>query len=91
MLAFLAVECGWDKDFIAEHFTVEQIARYYELIQKQKIQEIKIRTISMYHAVAYAFGSMKKDGLMQFFDMLDGKKEDPVEALKKAGIPVEEG
>jgi len=92
---FLASECGWDHDFILDHLTWAQLKVYYELINKKKLQELKMRTIAMLNAVAYAYGSMKKDPFMMFMNTLDppGAVKDggpAFDKMKIEGFPVEE-
>jgi len=92
---FLACECGWDHDFILDHLTWAQLKVYYELINKKKLQELKIRTIATFNAVAYAYGSMKKEAFMRFIDKLDPpgivKDGGPAfDKMRQDGFPVEE-
>ena len=95
MIVFLASECGWDHDFILDHLTWTQLRTYYELINKKKLRELKIKTIAMFNAVAYSYGSMKKEAFMKFIDKLDPPKitkdgTAAFENMKDAGFPVEE-
>lgn len=88
----MARECGWTKDYIADNLTVEQIKLYYELIQGQKLDEVKLNAMATMQAVAVAFGSIKMKDFKKFLDKLDFKaeKKDPVDAMKQAGLPVED-
>jgi hypothetical protein len=88
----LARECGWTKDYIADNLTVEQIKLYYEKIQNQKLDEVKLNAMATMNAVAVAFGSIKFEKFKEFLDKLDFKaeKKDPIDEMKKAGLPVED-
>ena len=72
----MAKECGWTKDYIADIFTLTQIRRYYEIIYKEKLQDLKLQTISMAYATSRAFGGMKKDDFKKYLDSLDLKPVD---------------
>lgn len=72
----MAKECGWSKDFIAENFTLTQIQKYYEVIYKEKLQDLKLQTISMSYATARGFGGMKKEDFKKYLDSLDLKPVD---------------
>ncbi len=78
----MAKECGWSKDFIAENFTLEQIQRYYEIIYKEKLSELKLQTISMAYASSRAFGGMKEKDFKKYLDSLDLK---PININKSLG------
>lgn len=89
----MACECGWNKDFIVDNLTAEQIKRYCKIIQEQRLRELQLNTIATLKAVACAFGSIKKDDFVKFLDSLCRKEQDIEETLqdmKKAGLPVEE-
>lgn len=89
----MARECGWTKDYIADNLTVEQITKYCDIIQKQKLREAQLNGIVMLQAVATAFGSLKYADFKKFLDSLSMKKQDINKALdeaKKAGLPIEE-
>jgi hypothetical protein len=93
MIVFLARECGWDKDYIAERLTVPQIRKYYELLSKQKLREIELNAIATLHAVATAFGTMEKKDFIEFLGKLSSRPIDPSKSIddaKKIGLPVEE-
>lgn len=82
----MAKECGWSKDFIAENFTLDQIRRYYEVIYKEKLSDLKLNTISMVYATARAFGTLKKGDFKKYLDSLDLKPVDvdkSLEAMKQ--------
>lgn len=89
----MARECGWGKDFIADNLTAEQIRRYCEIIQEQKLKELQLNTIATLKAVAYAFGSMKKEDFIDFLDSLHEKEKDinrQLEKAKREDWPIEE-
>ena len=89
----MARECGWDKDFIAERFTVQQINRYYELIQEQKNRDLYMHTVATLNSVGYAFGTLKKETFKKFLDMLVRFKvntDKDFEKLKQMDLPVED-
>ena len=93
ILGLLARECGWSHDYIADNFTVQQIRTYYEIINKQKMQEYKLQAFCTVYATATAFGSMKFAAFRKFLDKFDGKKEqieDTITEMKKAGLHIEE-
>ena len=95
MIVFLASECGWDHNYILDNLTWAQLRTYYELINKKKLRELKIKTIAMFNAVAYSYGSMKKEPFMKFLNKLDPPKmtKDGSAAfneMKDAGFPVED-
>lgn len=82
----MAKECGWSKDFVAENFTLEQIKRYYEVIYKSKLQDLKLHTISRMYATARGFGGMKKGDFKKYLDSLDLKPiniDDSLNEMKK--------
>ena len=92
---FLACECGWDHDFILDNITWPQLKKYYELINKRKMRELRISTIAIFNAVAYSYGSMKKEAFMEFINKMDPpeRTKDGTKAfdkLKGAGFPVED-
>ena len=92
---FLACECGWDHDFVLDHITWPQLKTYYQLINKKKAQELKLRTIAILNAVSYSYGSMKKEAFMKFMDKLEplARTKDGTNAferMKSAGFPVED-
>ena len=92
-LGFLAKECGWDKDFVAEKFTVQQIIRYAEIIQGQKITDLQLHAIAMVYAVGAGMGTIKFEEFHRFLNSLKGKKEDVKKTLdraKEAGVIVED-
>ena len=72
----MAKECGWSKDFIAKTFTLAQIQKYYEVIYKEKLQDLKLQTVSMSYATARGFGGMKKEDFKKYLDSLDLKPVD---------------
>ena len=83
-MAFLAKECGWDHNYIADHFTLQQINKYYERIQLQKMREAQLQGIVTMYAVARAFGSIKAGEFKSFLDKLDPRtKEDINKAIDK--------
>lgn len=89
----MASECGWSHKYIFKNFTLQQAQRYYELIQKKKMQALQLQTISTLKAVGYAFGSIKKKDFMKFINSLDMKKEtleNSFERMKKLGYNVED-
>lgn len=61
----MARECGWDKDFIAETFTLAQIIRYYELISNEKLKDLKLTAIAMRQSMT------KKEDFVKFLNSLD--------------------
>jgi len=88
----LACEAGWDKDFIADHFTVEQILKYCELIQRRKLNEIELNAIVNVHVIAVAIGSIKYQDFKEFMDKLTMKEkslDEQIEEAIKAGFPIE--
>ncbi len=93
ILGLLARECGWSHDYIGDNFTIQQIRKYYEIINKQKMREQQINAICTLYATATAFGSMKFVDFRKFLDKFEGKKEmieDTIKEMKKAGLPIEE-
>jgi len=89
----LARECGWDHNFIADNFTIEQIRTYYEIIQKQKLRDAQLDAISTLYATATAFGSMKNTDFKRFLDKFDMKPIDVmknIDEMKAKGLPVED-
>lgn len=89
----MACECGWDKDFIADNFTVEQILRYCELIQKHKLNEIELNAIVSVQTIATAIGSIKYEDFKRFLENLTMKKKSLDEAMAegiKKGLPIED-
>lgn len=89
----MARECGWNKDWIDENLTIEQINAYYEKIQKIKHQDEYIRTLATLHAVGSAFGTVTKENMMEFLEILQGKKKNvnaALDKIKDIGIPIEE-
>lgn len=79
----MAKECGWNKDYIAENFTLPQIQKYYEVIYREKLQDIKLQTVSMMYATARAFGSIKDGDFKKYLDSLDLKSVDVNKTLKE--------
>lgn len=75
----MAYECDWDKDFIADNFTLAQITRYYELIYIEKIKDLKLTAIAMRQSMT------KKEDFLKFLKSLDAVIEpaDNEEAFKK--------
>lgn len=80
----MAKECGWGKDFIAENFTLDQIRRYYEVIYKEKLGDLKLQTISTMYATARAYGSLKNEDFKKYLDSLDLKPLDIDKTLRDA-------
>lgn len=79
----MAKECGWTKDYIAEKFTLEQVRRYYEIIYKEKLQDLKLQTISMMYATARGFGGLKNADFKKYLDSLDLK---PINVEKNINV-----
>lgn len=69
----MAVECGWDFNFIVDNFTLEQVVKYYELINIQKLREVKINMICNTYAMAFANGNLKKKDFNNFLESLSPK------------------
>ena len=93
ILGFLARECGWSCDYVADNFTIQQIKAYYEIINKQKIRDKQIDTLCMSYASAAAFGTIKSNQFKNFMDKLEMKNipaDDTIEEMKKAGLPIED-
>lgn len=97
ILGFLARECGWDKDFIAEHFTLDQIQRYYEVLNETRAIDYELMTISVFHAVAAGNGNMKIADFNKFLEKFRGmnrkSRQDVNKTLrdmKKKGFNIEE-
>lgn len=82
----MAKECSWGKDFIAENFTLAQIRRYYEVIYKEKLSDLKLQTISMAYATSRAFGGMKKEDFKKYLDSLDLKPVDINKNLEEMNV-----
>lgn len=66
-MTYLAKHCGWDKDFIAENFTLSQIKIYYEYLNQIEIQDTKRM------AIAFRAAQTKDEDFQRFLD--DGKGE----------------
>lgn len=93
LMGFLARECGWDKDFIAEKFTVDQLKKYVEVLNQQRKKDYETQTYCFLMAVGYAFGSIKAQQFHDFISQFQGKKakiEDTISKMKSMGLPVEE-
>ena len=71
----MAKECGWTKDYIAKNLTLPQISRYYDVLYKEKLQDLKLHTIAMAQATARGFGG-KPESFNKFLDSLDAKPKD---------------
>lgn len=90
-MAFLARECGWDARYIAETMTMDQVNRYYEIVYRQKLRDLKMQTISTLKAVGYAFGGVKQKDFMDFVESLEKtERKLDFDEVKRAGIPVED-
>lgn len=92
LLVFLARECGWDKDFIAEKFTVDQIRRYVEVLNQKRADDYKTQTYCFLMASGYAFGSIKDSKFKEFISQFDLKKpkiEETLLKMKDMGLPIE--
>lgn len=84
---YLAQKCGWDKDFIAEHFTIGQLKLYFELLNRMELSDTKRM------AIAFRVAQCKDEDFQKFLD--DGKGEEitgneGIEKLRNSGIPFEE-
>lgn len=89
----MACECGWSHEYIAENFTLAQISKYYELIQRKKLRELRLQGIVMAYAHGFGAGNLDKDKFCEFVDAMDDRVKqyvDPIAKMKEAGIPVEE-
>lgn len=77
-----------------ENFTLEQVKRYYHLISKKVMVDVKVDSIAVMYSCAYAFGTVKKDAFMKFLENLDPKIKktvtDSIEKMKDMGLPIEE-
>ncbi len=80
----MAKECGWDKDYIAENLTLDQIRRYYDVLYKEKLKDLKLQTVSTMYATARAFGSLKNEDFKKYLDSLDLKPVDVNKSLRDA-------
>ena len=70
---------------------MEQVNRYYEIVYRQKLRDLKMQTISTLKAVGYAFGGVKQKDFMDFLDSLEKtEKKLDIDEVKRAGIPVED-
>lgn len=70
MLAFLARECGWSPDWIADTLTLQQILLYYRRLQEQKQRDLRNLAITIGQCVAYGSGNMKVEDFDKFVDSL---------------------
>ncbi len=89
----MAKECGWNKDYISDNLTVQQIMKYCEIIQKQKIREVQLDGIVDMYSMATAFGSVKYKDFISFLKGLakeDINMDDTLREMKKQGLPIEE-
>lgn len=92
-MVFLARECGWTKEYIADNLTLSQIQLFCEKIQVQKMQDARLQAIVIFNATATAFGSVKNEQFQEFLEILSGVKKDineVLDELKNKGLPVED-
>ena len=94
VLGFLARECGWSKDFIADNFTLQQIELYHKVICQEKNNELGNYAMATLLAVGRAQGSIKERAWNDFMNLLRDKKNidvnQTIKKLKMANIPIEE-
>ena len=93
LFGFLAAECGWDKDFIAEKFTINQVKRYVEVLSQRRNRDYETQTYCFLMATGYAFGSVKPKNFNDFISQFANKKpkiEDTISKMKSMGLPIEE-
>lgn len=95
MFGFLAKECGWDKDFISERFTLKQIERYYEVLNKKNREELREQAVIMSMSMAYATGHLKQGAWNKFLNSINPRKKNldvnkTLRQMKTQGLNVEE-
>jgi len=92
MLCCLAKEFGWTKEYIDNNLTVEQINRYYELIQQQQKEHFFTLAITIQQAAASAFGNLPSDSFRKFIDGFVEIKNNEVniDKMKLDGLEIEE-
>jgi hypothetical protein len=85
----LARECGWTHEWIGNNLTEKQIYRYYESLQELILSEVKTETISRIYAFGFVQGSIKKEALQEYLDILSRekkKREVDYDKLRSLGV-----
>lgn len=72
---YLAKHCGWDKDFIAEHFTLGQLKIYFEHLVNMEIADTKRM------AMAFRAAQTKDEDFAKFMESDDTKNVDNPETI----------
>lgn len=91
----MAIHTGWDKSFIGEKFTLEQINRYVEIIENFKRMDARLFAISAAHASLYGAGRIEKKAFDDYLDRIYKVKqlvdsESTFSKMKNMGLPIEE-
>jgi hypothetical protein len=72
---------------------LQEIKKYYEVIQRQKLRDLQLHTTATLYAVGAAFGTVKKEKYREFMEMLSMKKKDvhkSLDEMKGKGLPIED-
>lgn len=81
-MTYLAKHCGWDKDFIAERFTLNQLKLYFEYLTEIEIADTKRM------AIAFRAAQTTNEDFQEFLN--DCKGITDIDQMKKQGLPIEE-
>lgn len=93
LFAILARDCGWDKDFIGDNLTFDQVKRYVEVLDQRRAQDHKTQTYCFFVACATAFGGIKQKEFQEFISQFDSKKpkiDETLNRMKEMDLPIEE-
>ncbi|MBI4708249.1 MAG: hypothetical protein HY761_10065 [Candidatus Omnitrophica bacterium] len=89
----MCYKTGWDKDYVGDNLTIEQIVFFYEEFRREELRQLKMQVIGNLHAMSAALTGDKDGRFKKFLNMLEDTPKNintTIDEMKKSGLPIED-